>query len=446
MRTDADPAKAKLIWPTMRLGALSTVIAYLAIAGSGSLGLAQLGCFSAIGILVTVGATRSLLPGMIERYWIPAPRFGKAPANRPTLRHQIWLIGLLVSAGLFLAAPEQIWNNNLASLTPLSPDRLSRDRELRMAFGAPDIRHLLVLRNRDQQKVLRETEEIQAFLNDLIGQGILGDSQSVTDLLPSRLTQESRIQRLRDATDLQVRLAKALQGTPFKPDAFAPFLADAHRMAATSKWVEIEDFSGTLFEQLIAQHLYFDGQSWVSLVTLYGLNEPRLLEDRLGEDLPGKTLVDLKIASQSLVENYRLRIMNVLAIAFIFITALLIWRIGIVERTFWILGTLVTSIFLTIGIIHNILGPLSLFTLIATVLVAGLGLDYGLFMSRQEESYENLRDTRHAVMTCALSTLAAFSVLALSDIPVLKSIGMTVAIGVLISITLARAGIGAKHS
>jgi predicted exporter len=382
---------------------------------------------------------------MIERYWIPALKLGNVSDNRPTLRHHAWLVGLLISAALFFAAPEQIWTNNLASLTPLSPDRLSRDRELRMEFGAPDIRHLLVLRNRDQENALRETEELQLFLDDLIGQGVLGHSLAVTELLPSRLIQESRIQRLRDTTDLQVHLATALKGTPFKSDAFAPFLADVRRAVETSKWVKIDDFRGSIFEQMITKHLYFDGQSWVSLVTLYELKEQRLLEGRLAEELPGVALVDLKFASQSLVDNYRLRIMGVLAIAFLLISALLIWRIGITERTFWVLGTLATSIILTIAVIQQILGALSLFSLIATVLVAGLGLDYGLFLSRQEKSGKNSRDTRHAVMTCAFSTLAAFSVLALSDIPVLKSIGMTVAIGVLISVTLARAGIWTKH-
>ena len=53
------------IWPTMRLGALSTAIAYIALAFSGSDGLAQLGVFTAAGILVAVLVTRTWVPYLL---------------------------------------------------------------------------------------------------------------------------------------------------------------------------------------------------------------------------------------------------------------------------------------------------------------------------------------------------------------------------------------------
>ena len=111
------------------------------------------------------------------------------------------------------------------------------------------------------------------------------------------------------------------------------------------------------------------------------------------------------------------------------------------------MGTLATSIILTTSVTNQLLGTLSLFNLIATVLVAGLGLDYALFLSRPEGNSKNFQDTRHAVLACAFSTLAAFLVLAFSAVPVLRSIGTTVTIGVLISFLLARTGIQiATHS
>src|SRR5690606_34629661 len=55
------------IWPTMRLGALSTAVAYLAIALSGSEGLAQLGVFTATGVIVAALVTRFWLPSLLPK-------------------------------------------------------------------------------------------------------------------------------------------------------------------------------------------------------------------------------------------------------------------------------------------------------------------------------------------------------------------------------------------
>jgi predicted exporter len=48
--------------------------------------------------------------------------------------------------------------------------------------------------------------------------------------------------------------------------------------------------------------------------------------------------------------------------------------------------------------------------------------------------------TRHAVLACAATTTATFGILAMSSIPVLKFLGLTVAIGSISSFLLAWAG------
>jgi predicted exporter len=73
----------------------------------------------------------------------------------------------------------------------------------------------------------------------------------------------------------------------------------------------------------------------------------------------------------------------------------------------------------------------------ALVLAAGLGLDYALFFERAEEDPREQRRTLHAVLVCALSTLMVFALLALSTIPVLQAIGVTVTIGVIANFVLA---------
>ena len=56
------------------------------------------------------------------------------------------------------------------------------------------------------------------------------------------------------------------------------------------------------------------------------------------------------------------------------IAAVLCWRLGITRRALWVLGTIAASVVLTTALTALAPGALSLFNLIATVLVAGLWL------------------------------------------------------------------------
>jgi predicted exporter len=80
---------------------------------------------------------------------------------------------------------------------------------------------------------------------------------------------------------------------------------------------------------------------------------------------------------------------------------------------------------------------LNLFHLIALVLAAGLGVDYALFFESVEDDPLEQRRTLHAVLVCSLSTLMVFVLLAFSSMPVLRAIGLTVALGVVTNFVLA---------
>jgi predicted exporter len=71
----------------------------------------------------------------------------------------------------------------------------------------------------------------------------------------------------------------------------------------------------------------------------------------------------------------------------------------------------------------------NLFNIVATILVIGLGVDYGIFMvCRLTEAYDHL--TERAVLISGLTTLSAFGALVLARHPALHSIGVTVLFGI----------------
>jgi predicted exporter len=81
----------------------------------------------------------------------------------------------------------------------------------------------------------------------------------------------------------------------------------------------------------------------------------------------------------------------------------------------------------------------SLFHLAALLLLAGLAIDYSLFLAAgHAEADEAAGDGNvGAVLNCAVSTLLTFGLLSACETPVLHGIGLTVAVGVAAAFLLA---------
>ncbi|MGH8163507.1 MAG: hypothetical protein ACREP1_04145, partial [Rhodanobacteraceae bacterium] len=61
---------------------------------------------------------------------------------------------------------------------------------------------------------------------------------------------------------------------------------------------------------------------------------------------------------------------------------------------------------------------------------------YALFFERRTDDPAEERRTLHATLVCVISALLVFGMLALSTVPVLRAIGLTVALGVVFHFTL----------
>jgi len=432
------------IWPTLRLGAASTLIAYVGIALSGAEGLAQLGVFTSVGVLTAALTTRWVLPFMT--------RAGAQAGNTETaiVTSQsnetivlLWspaVLLLLIGGGLMFALwhntdGEGIWNNSLSSLSPVPEQRLIRDHELRQLAGTPDLRYVIALREQDLQQVLQATESLDSKLQTAANDGLIDHWQTVTRLLSSDKSQLQRREMLPDATALQTMLAAAVKDTLFALTAFTPFVQDvaaSRSLALLNK----DAFRDSAVQAFIDNHLYRTGDDWVSIISLHNPHDISALDLWLSKNSVNAVLVDFKTASETLVADYRQHTLKVLAIALIVILGLLLWRLP-KSRALWSLASVLSVLITTAAIVYLQAGALNLYHMMALLLIAGLGLDYVLFMSRTEESVQSHADTRHAIIACAASTTVAFGILGMSAIPALQSMGQTVATGTVLSFLLA---------
>lgn len=437
-----DPrANARALWPTLATGVASTCVAYLAFLFSGVRGLAELAVFTVTGLAVAGLTTRFGLPPLLpenvrdsgtsawlSRVW---DRIGSLPRPRSLV-----ILTVVTATAVLLFSRDPFWQENLGALTPVPRDLIERDTALRKELGAPDVRHLIAIEVVTAEEALQRSELLGEKLERLIATGELVAYDHPARYLPPVATQERRRAALPDQGQLRQALETAVDGTPFRPGVFAPFLVDIenarHLRALTSV-----DLAGTALQSRLESLLLQREGGWTALITLTGLTNPRELHRLVGAQ-QAVTILDLKQASETFVSQHRRHILECLAVAAVLLVLVVCYAVRSVRRAKRILAPLAITTLVVLSILHGIGVALTPFHLIALVLTAGLGLDYALFFdSATDNDPAAQRRTLHAVLVCASSTLFVFAILATANLPVLRAIGVTVALGVCCNFVLA---------
>jgi predicted exporter len=428
------------LWPLLATAIVSVCIAYLAFFASGVAGLQQLAVFTIGGLVVAGACTRWLLPLVVPaatRDMAATPGLAKTWHVLARLPRPRWLPWLVAVAGVCVVvfAPGAFWQNDLSALTPIPAAELQRDARLRAALGAPDVRYMLVLRAPTAEGVLDLSERIAAPMRALVAQHALAGFELPSHYLPSVATQRARQAKLPGAAQLDDALQRAMQGLPFRKGVFAPFVEDVeaarHLPPLTPARFEASPLGARLESMLVRQ-----GGGWVGLGTLSGVDKPAAFAALARETDGAVHLLDLKASTESLVVAYRHRILVALGIAALLLCATVTLALRSPRRALHVLGPMTLATLLVLVVLRATGVPLSLFHLVSLTLAAGLGLHYALFFERRTgDEDEDLR-TLHATLVCVASALLVFGVLALSSVPVLRAIGLTVALGVAFHFTL----------
>ena len=427
------------LWPTLATGVIATCISYLTFLFSGVDGLRQLAVFTIAALAAAALATRYGLPPLVD----PSPRdtadFPRVQAlwgaiNRLPRPRWSLLVLALACVAVMATARTPFWENDLSRLTPVPDDAMAVDTRLRDELGAPDVRYVVVLRGADADAALAAAEAIHPRLDALVASGAIDGYDSAARYLPSAATQRARQARLPDPAMLRAALSAALEGSPFREDAFAPFLSDVEH-ARTAPPLRAGDLEGTPLAGSVEGLLLEGDAGATALVSLSGLADPDAVAG-VARDAGGE-LLDMKAASESLVAEYRGRVLAALAVAALLLAATVWLALRAPRRVVRVLLPMALTTLVVLAVLRGLGVELNLFHLVALILAAGLGLDYALFFEHAGDDRADQLRTLHAVVVCSLMTLLVFSLLALSSIPVLRAIGSTVAIGVLSNFVLA---------
>jgi predicted exporter len=445
MQTDpARGARGTLarIWPTLRLGVLTSICGFSAMLLSGFPGLAQLGLFSIAGLVAAVLVTRFVLPLLLpEGFAITGVEAAGARAHAvfDGLRRWRPLVGLAVlGAVAVLIAREHPWSDELSSLSPVSLADQVRDQRLRGALGAPDVRHLVVVQAGTEDQALVLAERAGTVLEVAQGEDWLSGYETPAAALPSLAAQTRRRESLPDSGILRARLAEAMEGLPFRPGTFEPFVA-AVAQARTTPLLDRTMLAGTRLAARVDALLVRRGDAWFAMLPLAGLTDPARLASALAALGDARVvLLDTKAESDALYAGYRREALWFSLAGAVAIVALLALTLRTPRRVLAVCAPLAAAVLVTTGAILLIVPMLTIFHLVGLLLVVAVGSNYALFFDRALSGGANER-TALSLALANTTTVIGFGMLAFSSVPVLSAIGSTVGIGAFLSLLFAAA-------
>ncbi|MEO8156901.1 MAG: MMPL family transporter [Betaproteobacteria bacterium] len=430
------------IWPTLRLGMLTSVFGFGAMLFSGFPGLSQLGLFSITGLIVAVSVTRWVLPELVPPgYHVRTAAGLGAPLMRwlgLARRLRVPLVLLVIAtAGWLMVRGSTVWDDELSSLSPVSQEAQNLDQQMRNDLGAPDVGPLVVASGASEQAVLETVERVGASLATLRGKGVLGGFDSPAFYLPSSAAQRARQEAIPDAASLQRNLTAAAHGLPFRAGTFAPFIADAQQAKRRAP-LTAQDLSGTGLALKLQSLLVQRHNGWFAMMPLRNVADRVRLEASLSAyDRSQVVILDMKRELDGLYRGYRMRALGFAILGAVAIALLLLVTLRSVRRSWDVLAPLAAAVLVTAGILLATGARLNIFHLVALLLVVGVGSNYTLFFERGSPGSADPQRTATSVLFCNLSTVMGFGVLGFAATPVLSAIGTTVATGAFLSLLFA---------
>ncbi len=436
-----DMAYVKKIWPTLRLGVLSTMAAYATFLVSGFSGLRQLGLFTIIGLLTAALFSRWVLPLLI---WNQSDRphglqgfhklLSRLARKASRVRPLVLVVGVSAFALMFVT-DSPVLHLDVDSLSPINDSRRAEGKLLRADLGYWYGGSMMIITAPDKNAVLQKSELIEPYLDQLIADQHLTGYDMAAQFLPSKQRQQQNLGALKDISSIGQKLTEALVDTPFKPGVFDPFLSDLELLAQRQP-IEVEEFLQRDIGKRLAPLLFNFEQEAGGVVLLHGVKDAGTL-NRFANEHDGVIYMHLKTSATDLVARSVSRISVIMLGCILAIYLLLAYAFKSIWRPFKIMVPTFSAAVVTAALLVAFGNPLSVFHLISLMLVVGLGLDYALFFNRLPGNSDEWNTTFNSLWVCGVTTILVFGILVVSQTPPLKAIGLTVGIGAFLSFLFA---------
>ena len=249
----------------------------------------------------------------------------------------------------------------------------------------------------------------------------------MASLLPSPRLQLEVAKTFREQPGLAERLSAVAEAKGFEPETFSPFVDALERdlpdpldyaaLANSPLRPLVEGFRAPLP----------DGVGFMSL--LGGVTRPEAVAADI-EAIPGAYWVEQAEIYSEANARYQGSTLWSLLVGWVFVVACVVLRYRSLGPAAASLVPATLAVAATAGFLGWVGQPIDLVALTALLMVFSMGVDYGVFVAEAQWARpEAVAGTLTAVVVAWLSTLAGFGLLALSEQPTMRTIGLVAAVG-----------------
>lgn len=435
------------VWPTIRLGMLTSVCGFASLLPSGFAGLAQLGLYSIAGLVAAAVVTRFVLPHWLPRNFSIRDVSPIGVAASGLLQRikgaSVWAMALAILAGsVIYLHRDTLWNRELSALSPVSQAAQDLDAQLRVDIHAPDVRYMAMVSAPDEQTALSGAERVGAQLERLIDENVIGGFDSPAHYLPSIASQHARQASLPPTEELRDRLGKAVAGMPVNIERLQPFVADV-AAARAQPLLTRKDLDNTSLASGFDALMVHGQQGWIALLPLRAsASSPSYIDDRrvraaVEKAAPGKaTVLDIKGEADTLYSTYLSEAVRLSLAGFAAIVVLLLISLRSLVRVLRVVIPLALAVATVAGGFALVDHQLTILHVIGMLLIVAVGSNYALFFDRRtnDPHLGSVPLTLASLVIANVATVVSFGILAFSTVPVLTALGSTVAPGALLAL------------
>jgi predicted exporter len=435
------PLVLRRISPSLALGGLTTIASFGGLGLTSFPGFREIAFFSATGVAVALAITLWVLPPLV----VPVERtprasqfvcqqLGRAVLGLPARRLALTIFAVAVVALFTPLLPRLVWVDDMSKLWRMDPDVVREDRLVRERVSQFETGRLVIGIAPDREQAVALGEQVQARLEPLVAAGELGGIRSLHTFLWPESRQRENLAALRADRGLPGRVRSAYQAAGFRPDAFAPFEQSLAQDPPPP--LRFDDLAESPLADLVRPLLADSGHEVAVNTFLQGVESTESVR-RAIEGLPGVHLFDQLQFLNDVYAEFRSTTVQQIFTGNLLVIALLLLRY---RRLRPALAAFFPSVLVTLILLGSFaaLGvETSLLHVVGLVMVLGMGVDYGVFVVDSAAHPEEMGVTMLSTFLGSLTTVLTFGVLAISQHPALRALGVTLGVGILLSFLLA---------
>ncbi len=332
------------------------------------------------------------------------------------------------------------FDSNISNLNYVPEDLKQLENEFQSRYGELSASNMIVAKGENLEEALQLNDKINRYLLKAQNNNLLTDYYNLSPILPSREKQRTNIQSLKsiDWEKVENLVQEINIEIGFKKNAFEPFFKEIRNLNTQNiSYFTLQNLEGTPFHLMLNE---FIKQKENSSIVLSYFHAPK---DNVEQVKNGLQNINENVFYVNQVEIFSKvisllqgELVKLLLVAFAIIFLILFLRYRNIKKSIITIIPTLFGIFTALGFAYLLQGSVNIVSMFALVLIAGIGIDYGIFIV---DSFLLKRDqsetiyTSLAVIVAAITTVISFGTLIVSKNTVLSSIGGIIFVGILSS-------------